>query len=165
MPFASVVVAGGTPLTATVTPDKTAVENASLTSPVRVPGPFTMKMLPEVPVPADVVTVIVPLGAKLGTVTVSDVVDATVTTAVTPPNLTVLFAGVGLKSVPVIITVVPAVPVVGEKLVTVGNGGAGGVTIPPADPLPVITGPGPQALRKIVAKRLNSNNTFFIKIP
>jgi hypothetical protein len=50
-----------------------------------------------------------------------------VATAVVPLNLTILFAGVVLKLVPVMVTVVPTGPDAGVKLVMVGN--AGTVTV------------------------------------
>ena len=53
--------------------------------------------------------------------TVSKVVDAAVTVAFTAPKYTMLFAGVGLKFVPLMVTVVPMGPDVGVKEVTVGG--------------------------------------------
>ena len=56
-----------------------------------------------------------------GTVVVMLVEVLTLTTAVVPLNLTVLFAAVGLKLVPVIMTEVPLPPPVGLKLEMVGT--------------------------------------------
>ena len=80
----------------------------------------TVKLLAEAPVKPLTVTAIAPVLAVAGTVTDNEVAEATVTVAVTPLNLTVLLAGVVLKFVPVIITVMPAAPLVGEKLKIVG---------------------------------------------
>jgi hypothetical protein len=66
------------------------------------------------------VTEIVPLVVPTGTVVVSDVVVAAVTTAVVPLKDTTLLAGVVLKFVPVIITVAPIAPLAGLKDVKVG---------------------------------------------
>lgn len=74
----------------------------------------------EVPVNPPTVTAILPVVAPLGTVTVRDVVVCAVTVAVTPLNVTVFCPGVALKELPDIVTVVPPVPDVGEKLLTVG---------------------------------------------
>ncbi len=49
-----------------------------------------------------------PYVAEVGTVTERDVLLAVVTVPVPWPNRTILFAGVELKSVPVIVTVAPA---------------------------------------------------------
>ena len=53
--------------------------------------------------------------APWGTATVSEVVVATVTLALTAPKKTMLLEGVLLKFVPVIVTVVPTAPVAGAK--------------------------------------------------
>ena len=53
----------------------------------------------------------------MGTVTVSCVRDAAVTATLVAPKKTMLLAGVVLKFVPVIVTVVPTAPLVGVKLV------------------------------------------------
>lgn len=84
------------------------------------PAVATKKLVAEVAVPPAVVTDIVPLVAVAGTVTVSDVVVAPVTVAVTPLNLTVLLAAVALKLVPVMVTDDPVAPEVGVKLDMVG---------------------------------------------
>jgi hypothetical protein len=68
------------------------------------------------------VTDIFPEDAPAGTVTVSDSVVTDVIVAEIPLNFTILFAIVGLKLVPVIITTVPALPFVGAKLVIIGGG-------------------------------------------
>lgn len=67
------------------------------------------------------VTAISPVVAVDGTVTVRLVSVAPDTTAATPLKVTVLFAGVMLKFVPVIVTVVPVGPDVGVKEVIVGG--------------------------------------------
>jgi hypothetical protein len=58
--------------------------------------------------------------APAGTVTVSDVEVADVTTAFTAPKYTTLFATVELKFAPVMVTIVPIWPEVGVKEVMVG---------------------------------------------
>lgn len=50
-----------------------------------------------------------------------DVADAAVTVAACPLNLTVLFAIVGLKFVPEIVTGIPATPDDGASVVIVGS--------------------------------------------
>jgi hypothetical protein len=67
------------------------------------------------------VTVIGAYVAPVGTITLSEVVEAVVTTAFTAPKYTTLFAAVVLKFVPVIVTVVPMGPEVGEKEVIDGT--------------------------------------------
>ncbi|GLU54005.1 hypothetical protein Dfri01_34660 [Dyadobacter frigoris] len=71
--------------------------------------------------PADV-TVITPVVAPVGTVTVSVVAVAAVTVAGVVLNNTVLFAGVVSNFVPVIITEVPTVPDVGANEATLRAG-------------------------------------------
>ena len=61
--------------------------------------------------------VLVPAGAV--TMMVVEVLDET--TAVVPPNLTILSDCIGLKPEPVIVTVVPTGPEVGETDVTIGR--------------------------------------------
>ena len=71
-----------------------------------------------------VVTFVTVMGwhvAPVGTRTLSEVEVADVTFALTAPNHTTLFAGVVLKFVPVIVTVVPIGPEVGVKEVIVGG--------------------------------------------
>lgn len=87
-------------------------------------GPqVTVKALALVAVAAPTITVIVPVVAPAGTVVVMPTVLLAVTTAVVPLNRTVLLAGVVLKLVPVIVTVVPVGPLEGVKPVTVGVAG------------------------------------------
>jgi hypothetical protein len=62
----------------------------------------------------------VPVLAPLGTVTLSEVVEAVLTDAVVPLNLTVLLAAKGSKLVPVIVTLDPTSPLEGVKDVIVG---------------------------------------------
>jgi hypothetical protein len=56
-----------------------------------------------------------------GTATVKLVDVAAETVALTAPKYTMLFAAAVLNPVPVIVTVVPTGPLVGEKLVIVGT--------------------------------------------
>jgi hypothetical protein len=65
-------------------------------------------------------TVILPVVAPAGTVTVSCVAVAAVTVAAIPLKATVLLAAVVLKFVPVMVTVVPSEPLAGVKLVMAG---------------------------------------------
>jgi hypothetical protein len=69
-----------------------------------------------------VVTVIFPLVASPGTVSVSWVEVASVTSAIAPLNVTMFSAGPALKFVPVTITVSPTTPVEGENSVMVAFG-------------------------------------------
>jgi len=71
-------------------------------------------------------TVILPVVPPTGADTVRLVVVAEVTVVTTPLNLTTLLAGVAEKFVPVKVTTVPAVPVVGEKPVMVNSDAGGG---------------------------------------
>jgi hypothetical protein len=81
----------------------------------------TVKLEPLVAVTPEVVTEIGPVEAPTGTITVSVVEVAPVTVAAVPLNSTTLLDGVVLKLVPVIVTVAPTAPLVGEKLVIVGG--------------------------------------------
>jgi hypothetical protein len=69
-----------------------------------------VKLVDEVANAPFVVTVILPVVAVSGTVTMSCVADAEVTLAFVPLNFTVLFSAVTSKPVPVIVTEVPATP-------------------------------------------------------
>lgn len=82
----------------------------------------TVKPVALVAVLQPTVTVMPPVVAPAGTVVVMLVVVLAVTVAAMPLKVTVLFAGVVLKSVPVMVTVVPIVPVVGVKLEIPGEG-------------------------------------------
>jgi hypothetical protein len=67
-------------------------------------------------------------GAKVaptGAVTVTDVADAAVTSALVAPKCTMLLLAVVLKLVPVIVTVVPVSPVFGLTDVILGGIGIG----------------------------------------
>ena len=77
----------------------------------------TTKLDELVPVPAGFVTVIGPVVAPVGTVAVILVLEFTVKLAATPAKLT---AVVPVKLPPVMVTVVPAGPLVGEKEVIEG---------------------------------------------
>jgi hypothetical protein len=86
---------------------------------VMVGGGMTVKELALVPVPPAVVTLIVPVVAPAGTVAVICVSEFTVNEAVVPLNFT---AVAPVNAVPVIVTLVPIAPLVGEKLITEGVG-------------------------------------------
>lgn len=77
-----------------------------------------------------------PVVTPSGTVTVNDVVDATVTIAVCPLNLTVFAPIVAPKFTPVIVTDAPVIPDAGAKLAMVGSFELGIVNdaILPSDP-------------------------------
>jgi hypothetical protein len=75
----------------------------------------TVKVLLLVAVTVPLETVTVPVVAPVGTVTVRLVVDAELTVAVVPLNLTVLLAAVLLNPVPVMVTVAPTGPLVVES--------------------------------------------------
>jgi hypothetical protein len=78
----------------------------------------TVKFAALFPVPAGVVTLILPVTAPAGTVAVICVAELTAKlVAATPPNRTDVAP---LNPVPVIVTTVPAFPLVGEKEVIVG---------------------------------------------
>ena len=79
------------------------------------------KSADEVAVLPLTVTVILSVKASAGTVTVIEVEVTTVTVAALVLNFTMLFAVVVLNPVPVIVTLEPMSPLVGEKLVMVGG--------------------------------------------
>src|SRR2546427_569295 len=89
-------------------------------------GP-TVKLLALLAVPAEVVTLIGPLEAPAGTVAVIAVAEFTVKLALVPLNST---AEAPVKSVPLIVTLVPTGPLAGVKLVTVGGLALENVTAP-----------------------------------
>src|SRR5207247_4981951 len=76
------------------------------------------KLVALVAVPAGVVTLSGPVVAPDGTVVWIAVSDVTVNVALTPLNAT---AVAPLKLVPLIVTLVPTVPLVGAKLVIFGS--------------------------------------------
>lgn len=80
----------------------------------------TVKSAVEIAVCPLMVTDIFPVDAPVGTITLSNSELTNVTVAEIPLNITALFAIVGLKFVPVIMTTVPAIPLVGEKPVIDG---------------------------------------------
>src|SRR5882762_6810128 len=80
-------------------------------------GP-TVKLLALLAVPAEVVTLIGPLGAPAGTVAVIAVAEFTVKLALVPLNRTALAP---VKFVPLIVTLVPTGPLLGVKLAIVGG--------------------------------------------
>src|SRR3989442_471317 len=86
---------------------------------VTVGGLMTVKLPALLAVPPGVATLIGPLEAPAGTVAVIAVAELTVKLALTLLNST---AVAPLKLVPLMVTVVPAPPLVGEKLVIVGGG-------------------------------------------
>jgi hypothetical protein len=79
---------------------------------------FTVKLAALVAVPPGVVTLSGPVVAAAGTVAWIAVAEVTVKLALTPLNLT---AVAPVKVVPVIVTTVPTSPLVGVKLVIVGD--------------------------------------------
>lgn len=83
-------------------------------------GSCTVKVGPATVMPLTV-TLTAPLVAPAGTVVVKLVVVAAVTVAAVPLNFTLLFAAVGLKFVPVRVTVAPTTPLVGLMPVIVGE--------------------------------------------
>jgi hypothetical protein len=85
---------------------------------VIVGGLIIVKLLALVPVPAGVVTLSGPVVAPAGTVALIAVAEVTVKLALVPLNRTVV---VPVKFVPLIVTVAPTAPLVGEKLVIVGG--------------------------------------------
>lgn len=84
---------------------------------VIVGGKVTMKLLVLVAVPLGVVTLISPVVATLGTVAAIEVSDTTLKVAVTLLKMTEVAP---VKLLPLIVTAVPIVPLVGEKLVIFG---------------------------------------------
>jgi hypothetical protein len=86
-------------------------------------GEVTVKVVDEVAAPLGVVTEIFPVVAAAGTVVVICVALATLKVAAEPLKAT---AVAPVKFVPPIVTLVPAAPLEGEKLVIVG---AGDVTV------------------------------------
>src|SRR6266446_5323544 len=78
----------------------------------------TVKLEALVAMPPGVVTLIVPVAAPVGTVAVICVAELTVNVAVVPLNFT---AVAPVNAVPVIVTLAPTAPLVGEKLVMVGG--------------------------------------------
>jgi len=77
-----------------------------------------VKLEALVAVPPGVVTLIVPVVAPVGTVAVICVAELTVKLAFVPLNFT---AVAPVNAVPVIVTLAPTSPLVGEKLVMVGG--------------------------------------------
>ena len=87
--------------------------------PVTTGGIVTLKLPGLVSVPPGVVTLMVPSVAPAGTVAVIWVEESTVKPAAVPLKLTAVAPP---KSLPLIVTVVPTSPPVGEKPVTLGAG-------------------------------------------
>jgi len=90
-----------------------------------------------VPITPPTVTEIFPEVAPVGTTVVILVVVDAVTLAITPLNLTTLFAGTLLKLVPVNMTIVPGAPLVGLKLLITGVGTVKLVALVPVIPFTV----------------------------
>jgi hypothetical protein len=86
----------------------------------------TVKLVELVAVPPAVVTVSGPVVAPLGNVAVICVLELTVNDAEAPLNPT---AVAPLKFVPLMVTLVPAAPLVGENELIVGAGGGAPVTV------------------------------------
>lgn len=76
------------------------------------------------------VTVIFPAVFPDGTTAVMLVAEEFVTEAVTPLNLTILFAGTVLKPLPFMVTLVPEMPMAGEKLVMVSGKTRNSLVVP-----------------------------------
>jgi hypothetical protein len=94
---------------------------------VNVGGTETVKARPLLARPPTVTTTL-PLVAPAGTGTTMLVADQVVGVAVVPLNVTVLVPLVAPKLAPLIVTTVPAGPVVGDRLVSVGGGGTSNTT-------------------------------------
>jgi hypothetical protein len=84
----------------------------------------TVKFPVLVACPAAVCTEITPVPAWGGTLVVIVVADAAETVAMAPPIVTVSLSGLGSKFVPLIVTNVLELPIVGLKLIMVGALGA-----------------------------------------
>ena len=91
---------------------------------VMVGGAVKVKLTALVTELQSTVTLMSPVVAPAGTITCRLVAVAEVTVAAMPLILTVLLDGVGSKLVPVIATVVPTGPPVGENPLMVGGGSA-----------------------------------------
>ena len=98
-------------------------------------APTTVKLLELVAVPKGVVTLIGPVVAPAGTVAVILVLELTVKLEFAPPNATTVAP---VKFVPLIVTLVPTEPLVGVKLVIVGE--AAGCRSGPVDFVSAIDG-------------------------
>ncbi len=83
-------------------------------------GNGTVKLVLEHPIAPNKFTHIGPVLDVYDTVATSCVEVAEVTPPITPLKVTVLSVAVGLKPLPVIVTVVPLGPLVGVKLVMIG---------------------------------------------
>lgn len=108
----------------------------------------TVKFVALVAVSELTVTVITPVVAPVGTEVVILVSVLAVTVAAVPLNFTVLSADEGPKLVPAIVTVVPTGPVLGSKLVMVGE--PAGVTVK-SDVLVAIRPPTSTVILPVVA--------------
>jgi hypothetical protein len=104
------------------------------------------------------VTVIGPVVAPEGTLVTIWVDVQLVTTATAPLKATVLLAGVVLKFVPVMVTVVPADALIRENAAIVGEAFAGPVDVPAVEEVPLF----PQPARR---KRKQTRVLGIIKFP
>jgi len=120
------------------------------------PAEFTVKLLAEVAVPADVTIVIFPVVAPAGTVSVAVVALATEkVVAATPPTVTDVAP---IKFVPVTVTEVPAAPLAGVKLAIVGLVDGGGFC---GCVFPVTAPPHPTIAAQASARTLTAARPFF----
>ena len=101
---------------------------------------FTLKLVALVAVPADVVTVMRPVVAPVGTVARIEVSEFTVKLAPTPLNATAVAPE---RFVPVMVTAAPTAPLVGVKLVIVGGLMTVNTPVLVAVPSAVVTLSGP----------------------
>ncbi|MGA7827829.1 MAG: hypothetical protein WCA04_09220, partial [Geobacteraceae bacterium] len=112
------VVLNSDPVMVTVVPGS---PNKGATAVMAAPG-VTVKLAGDVAVLLPTITVTDPVVAPAGTVVTIWVAVELVTTAAVPLNITMLLAGVVLKLVPVMVTVVPGGPEDGAREVIVGAG-------------------------------------------
>jgi hypothetical protein len=114
------VVISDTKFFVTVPPMFVASGSAVMVTAAPEPDVVTVKSFALVAVLPATATEIFPVVEPVGTVVVMEVAVLAVTTDVLPLNVTVLLAGVELKFVPVMVTVVPIGPEVGAKEIIVG---------------------------------------------
>jgi hypothetical protein len=112
----------------------------------RSPG-FIVKFFEEIPLPAGVTTVILPVAAAAGTVAVTVVSDSTLNEAAAPLNRTEVAP---VRAEPLTVTLVPMVPDVGENEETTGGVAEPGKVTEPRPPTTSATG---ATTRKVVRTR------------